>query len=386
MILAAATGPMTGMMTLTNFPSEPQLKAFRVDLRCSGKSMKSQLCSAEREHWLKPITVQRAVRVRRQRHACNHRKVAPEIRVDVLNVQGMSWTKRSYRSMLWHIVMKMREQNADVMFLSDLSDERRKQSGDVGTRGVHAVCEWYGRYCVVSLFCVTRTAGNKRWIGLTVRIGVFRYHLLPHYMPTQSGGSAHGPRHEHLEHGTELLSKLKRSGDHVILGGDANSHLGPDERLNGFVGTFTTQTSSSRLSWQFVEWCVQEGLLHVKSHLSCKRRGTWYHNYVGKWYEQDVIGGDCARTRLLELTTEGNGFPLCLWAEKHLKCSRGVNEEPPHPLRWDLTRGREDEAQRLVHSWHDSLVNQMETGKLTREVTWEKISEVMRGVAEKVLG
>ena len=71
---------------LTNFTSGLHLKAFRVDLRCSGKSMKSQLCSAEREHWLKPITVQRALRVRRQRHACNLRKVAPEMRVGVRNV------------------------------------------------------------------------------------------------------------------------------------------------------------------------------------------------------------------------------------------------------------------------------------------------------------
>ena len=39
-----------------------------------------------------------------------------------------------------------------------------------------------------------------------------------------------GPRQEHLEYGTELLSKLKRSGDHVILGGDANSPPGAQMR------------------------------------------------------------------------------------------------------------------------------------------------------------
>ena len=250
--------------------------------------------------------------------------------------------------------------------------------------------------CFVKLWqnsgSVTRTAGNKRWIVLTVRIGVFRYHLFSHYMPTQSGGSAHGPRQEHLEHGTEL----KRSGDHVILGGDANSHLGPDETLNGFVGRFTTQTSSPRLSWQFVEWCVQEGLLHVDSYRACKRRGTWYHNYVGKWYEQDVIvstlGGDGKRWRRLYTYTFAGADHRGKWISflplgrnKHFKYSRGVNEKPSHPLRWDLTRGRGDQAQRLVHSWHDSPVSQVETGKLTREATWKK-TEVMRGVAEKVVG
>ena len=154
-----------------------------------------------------------------------------------------------------------------------------------------------------------------------------------------------GPRHEHLEHGTERLSRLKRSGDHVILGGDANSHLGPGERLSGFVGRFTTKTPSSKLSWQFVEWCVQEGLFHVDSRLSCKRRRTWYHNYVGKWYEQDVIvstlggngnRGDTARARLLELITTGTGYPfLPLGRRKHPKYSDEASEKPKHSLRWD---------------------------------------------------
>ena len=55
-----ATGPITGMTTPTNFPSESQVKAFRVDLRCTGMSMKSQLYSADKG----------ALHLWRQRHAC----------------------------------------------------------------------------------------------------------------------------------------------------------------------------------------------------------------------------------------------------------------------------------------------------------------------------
>ena len=104
-------------MALANLPSEPNVKAYRVDLRCSGKSTTSQLCSAERENWLKPVTAQRVLR--EEWHACNRRKMPVEVRVGVLNVQSMFWTKRS-RSMLCHIVTKVREENADV-FLVDLS-------------------------------------------------------------------------------------------------------------------------------------------------------------------------------------------------------------------------------------------------------------------------
>ena len=64
LIIVFATVPMTGMTTLTNSPSELQVKAFRVDLRCSGKSMESKLYSADRG------ALQRARRIGRQRHAC----------------------------------------------------------------------------------------------------------------------------------------------------------------------------------------------------------------------------------------------------------------------------------------------------------------------------
>ena len=157
--------------------------------------MKSQLCSAEREIRLKPVTVQRVQRVRRQRHACNRRKVAPEIRVGVLNVQGMSWTKRSYRA---HVVphrLKMREQNADVMFLSDLATPEWMSEGNKvviwgleeytlfvnGMVGI-VLSRLFGEMWQSSGSTV-HTAGSKRWIGLTVRIGVLRNRLISHYMP-----------------------------------------------------------------------------------------------------------------------------------------------------------------------------------------------------------
>ena len=73
------------------------------------------------------------------------------------------------------------------------------------------------------------------------------------------------------------------------------------------------------------------------------------------WEKMASVGGDCALTLLLELTTEQSGHPFCLWDGKNTpKYSCGANEKPSHPLRWDLTRGRGDEAQRVTHSWHDS--------------------------------
>ena len=160
---------------------------------------------------------------------------------------------------------------------------------------------------------------------------------------------------------------------------------------------FTTKTPSSRLSWQFVELSVQEGLFHVDSYLSCKRRGTWYHNHVGKWFEQDVIVSTvgCNGKRWRRLCTDTfagadhggkwvSFFPL--GRRKHPKYSDEASEKPKHPLRWDLTRERGDEAQRLTYSLQNSPETQVEAGELKENATWENIAEVMRGVAERVVG
>ena len=83
---------------------------------------------------------------------------------------------------------------------------------------------------------------------------------------------------------------------------------------------------------------MQEVLLHVDSYLACRRRGTWYHNYVGKWYEQDVIvstlGGDGKRWRRLCTDTFAGADHRGKWVSflplernKHFKISRGVAEE-----------------------------------------------------------
>ena len=105
------------------------------------------------------------------------------------------------------------------------------------------------------------------------------------------------------------------------------------------------------------------------------------------WEAMASVGGDCALTRLLEVTTGENGYLFCPWDGRNTSSILfGVSEKPSDPLRWDLTRGRGDGAQRQKHSWHDAAATQMETGELKEEVTWENITEVMRGVAEEAVG
>ena len=78
---------------------------------------------------------------------------------------------------LWHIVTKMREKNADVMFLSDLSTPEWMSEGDkvvmLGTRRVHTLREWNGLYSVVwqNSEALVSTTRSKRWIGITVSMG-----------------------------------------------------------------------------------------------------------------------------------------------------------------------------------------------------------------------
>ena len=78
-------------------------------------------------------------------------------------------------------------------------DEQRKQSDDAGTRRVYTLRERNGRNRSVSLVRENvaevrsddrHTTESRRWIGLAMNIGAFRYHFISHYLrATQSGES-----------------------------------------------------------------------------------------------------------------------------------------------------------------------------------------------------
>ena len=167
-------------MSPTNLTSEPNVKAY------SCKSTTSQLCSAERENWLKPVTAQRVLRIKRLRHAATIGKV----RVDLLNVQSMSWSQRSYRRMLWRIVTKMREENADAIFLSDLSTPEWMSKGCkvmmLGLEEFSLFVNGTVGTVLSRLFVnmwqksgtMTRTTESRRWMN----IGASRYHLVSRCM------------------------------------------------------------------------------------------------------------------------------------------------------------------------------------------------------------
>ena len=156
--VAAATGPMTGVSTLTNSPSEPHFEGVSSRLevqrqvdeisaaQCRKRELAETICSSKSATCEEPTArLQSAKSCSGDTFWCQ----CPRYVVDKAFVH-------------WHAVAH-RDENAraerrcDVPVRSDHArlDERRKRSGDVGTRRVHAVCEWYGRYCVVSLFCET---------------------------------------------------------------------------------------------------------------------------------------------------------------------------------------------------------------------------------------
>ena len=95
----------------------------------------------------------------------------------------------------------------------------------------------------------------------------------------------------------------------MILGGDANSHLGPDERSNGFVGADSVIQAQLAVCGM-VRARRRLTPVQKERHVVPQLRGQVART---RRHEMGSAGGDCALTRLLELTTEESGCPFCLW-------------------------------------------------------------------------
>ena len=77
-----------------------------------------------------------------------------------------------------------------------------------------------------------------------------------------------------------------RWNEKVIVGGDYNSHVGRNEDRPGVCGEFGIRESNEQ-GRKLLEWCENNGLVHVNSFYNHRRRGTWCHPRNGNWYELD---------------------------------------------------------------------------------------------------
>ena len=76
------------------------------------------------------------------------------------------------------------------------------------------------------------------------------------------------------------------SRDTLVIGGDHNAHIGGGSQRDQVCGKFGIRGTGEE-GEDLLSWCVDHNLAYDNSFSNHRRRGTWYHNALKRWYELD---------------------------------------------------------------------------------------------------
>ena len=202
------------------------------------------------------------------------------------NVQGMSISTANRRK-LRAVAQYVNNNKFDVALLTEI---RAKGNGcvwlgeeDKLTAVIHsekAAILLRGR--MLDQWCSEgqKVLYDKRTVSVKVEGKI----LTSTYMPVW-----HGNNSEELENEKEVLKKhaaWAKANEVLVIGGDYNAHIGGGEDRPGVCGRFGLR-QSNHPGTELLEWLEENGLCYVNSFFNHKRRGTWYNQMLGRWYELD---------------------------------------------------------------------------------------------------
>ena len=208
------------------------------------------------------------------------------VNITTWNVQRMSlgtMNKRKARN----VVKKAQDNKWEVVLLSEVRAERE---------GV----EWIGEGDNLAAIIHTKKAGIllsgkflKGWTqggqrkfqsDRTLSIKSNGFALTATYMPVWTGNN----QDEIDTQKDILLQHVQWAGknDILLIGGDFNAHVGADEQTTDVCGKFGLRGSNEK-GRELIRWCQENQLCYVNSFYNHKKRGTWFNQMYGRWYELD---------------------------------------------------------------------------------------------------
>ncbi len=250
-----------------------------------------------KRHWL-----------RRPGRRCRSQQLAGlgELKIANLNVQGWNWTSVEHRCKLATLVKEARKGGWHVTWLSELHSP-----DDIAVVAIEEFVLVAGKCSGFLLNPVglqaweaggwVREAHGDRLCRIQLVLRGQTVQAISAYAPTQ------GLVEERLEF-WDLASNVAAHlpGKHAQWwGGDWNSHVGWQEGPTpAREGPHKLRTPTTVGGGQLRLFLRDADLTLADSLLSVKHRGTWWHNQLKRWYENDVwlMSSDLAR-RLHGVTT-----------------------------------------------------------------------------------
>ena len=169
--------------------------------------------------------------------------------------------------------------------------------------------------------------------------------LISTYLPVYTGGNEE--EIEMAKGDLRELTKWAAREDILLIGGDFNAHVGGNEDRPGVCGKFGLRESNYQ-GRSLLEWCEDNNLCHVNSFFNQRRRGTWFHTILGRWYEIDgfIMRNNQRHKHARKMNTIGEASlsdhkPKVMLLETKVKLKKKKKEKKQPRIKWEMLRNPE---------------------------------------------
>ena len=331
----------------------------------------------------------RRVRRRERRVRERVRRAGGEREIVTWNVQKMSM-REANRAKLRRVCERVIKEGWEIVCLTELTAEME---------GVVWIGEEEERIAIVhSMKCgVLLTGGalekwvsegSKRWFSERVTTVVFGgLRVVSAYQPVWRTNEDSMSMYRR-----ELERQVASGGnERLVIGGDFNSNVGRMNEREGVCGKFGVGRMNEA-GRDLIDWCEENGLVHVNSYMKHARRGTWFNLRYGRWYELDgFLVRKNERHRMIERMRTLSEWGLSDHRAKVMRIrpemkkwrTSGEDGKRVPRIRWEVLK---DEEKREAYKEKTSELLNARDQEEENVGEWERMSKVMLKAAEEVCG
>ena len=230
----------------------------------------------------------------------------------------------------------------------------------------------------------------------SIAIKVKNMVLISTYMPVYKGNNE-----QEIEMAREDLKELTKwaaRDDLLLIGGDFNAHVGAGEERPGVCGRFGLRESNyqGRL---LLEWCEDNNLCHVNSFFNQRRRGTWFHTILGRWYEIDgfIMKNNQRHKHARRMYTVAEASlsdhkPKLIQIETKVKLPKRKREKKQPRIKWEMLKNPEhktqykEKVQQILEEREQENYDNLMNVNNNETTEWNDIVQIVNTAALEVCG
>ena len=215
--------------------------------------------------------------------------------------------------------------------------------------------------------------------------------LISAYLPVYKGNN--DLEIEQAKEEVRKQSLWATKDDLLIIGGDFNAHVGGGDERPRVCGHFGLRTSNYQGN-QLLDWCEDNGWAYVNSFFNHRRRGTWFHGVLHRWYELDgfIMRAGQRHKHVKKIHTHAEASlsdhkPKVMKLELESTMKKKKKEKKQPRIKFENLRNTEvkqryrEKVAEIMEEENDQIVE-----KAADSTKWDRISGIVNRAAKETCG